>query len=266
VSVRADPGSNLPADPTDPASAADPTDPTDPTDPASATDPTDPTDSADTASTATPTPARPRRRQPKTIERFDTVERIVHWVTAVLMLELLATGTILYIPSIALAVGHRGIIETLHVYSGLGLLVPLIVGVLGPWRGRLLADLRRFDRWTKADWDWFHLPQHRAGVPRGKFNGGQKAEAAFVGAGMVVMLVTGTLMRFAPASWINWQQGATLVHDVGFIAIGVGVAGHIYYALSRPEQLKAMLSGKILRSWATKNAPAWVEEVDEDKP
>jgi formate dehydrogenase subunit gamma len=235
VSIRADPGSNPPADPTD---SADPT----------------------------ATHKAPSRRQPKMIDRFDAVERIVHWTTAVLMLELLATGTILYIPSVALAVGHRGIVETLHIYSGLGLLVPLIVGVLGPWRGRLLADLRRFDRWTKADWDWFHRPQHRAGIPRGKFNGGQKAEAAFVGAGMVVMLVTGTLMRFAPASWINWQQGATLVHDVGFLAIGVGVAGHIYYALSRPEQLKSMLSGKIPRSWARKHAPAWMEEVDEGQP
>jgi formate dehydrogenase subunit gamma len=96
----------------------------------------------------------------------------------------------------------------------------------------------------------------------GKFNGGQKAEAAFVGGGMVVMLVTGVLMRFAPASWINWQQGATLVHDVGFFAIGIGVAGHIFYALSRPEQMKSMVSGFIPRAWAVKNTPAWVAEVE----
>jgi cytochrome b subunit of formate dehydrogenase len=76
------------------------------------------------------------------------------------------------------------------------------------------------------------------------------------------MLATGVLMRFAPASWINWQQGATLVHDVGFFAIGLGIAGHVYYAVSRPEQLKAMLSGVIPRAWAVKNTPAWVAEVD----
>jgi formate dehydrogenase subunit gamma len=178
------------------------------------------------------------------------------------MLELIATGAILYLPTLALAVGHRGFIETLHVYSGIGLVVPLIVGVVGPWRENLLADLRRFDRWTPADWDWFHRKERRSGARVGKFNGGQKAEAIFVGAGMMVMLVTGVLMRFAPASWINWQQGATLVHDVGFFAIGIGVAGHIYYALSRPEQLKAMLTGSIPRAWAVKHMPAWVDEVD----
>jgi formate dehydrogenase subunit gamma len=196
------------------------------------------------------------------IERFDRVERAVHWTTAILMLELIATGAILYLPTLALAVGHRGFIETLHVYSGIALVVPIIVGVAGPWRAALVADLRRFDRWTKADWDWFHRKQRRSASPTGKFNGGQKAEAAFVGGGMIVMLVTGVLMRFAPASWINWQQGATLVHDVGFFAIGLGVAGHIYYALSRPEQLKSMMTGVIPRAWAVKNTPAWVEEVD----
>jgi formate dehydrogenase subunit gamma len=198
------------------------------------------------------------------IERFDKVERAVHWSTAILMLELIVTGAILYLPTLALAVGHRGFIETLHVYSGIALVVPITVGVAGPWREKLVADLRRFDRWTKADWDWFHRKERRSGAPAGKFNGGQKAEAAFVGGGIIVMLATGVLMRFAPASWINWQQGATLVHDVGFFAIGVGVAGHIYYALSRPEQLKSMLSGTIPRAWATKNTPAWVAEVDAD--
>jgi formate dehydrogenase subunit gamma len=126
--------------------------------------------------------------------------------------------------------------------------------------------LRRFDRWTTADWDWFHRTERRSKLPQGKFNGGQKAEAIFVGGGMAVMLVTGVIMRFSPASWINWQQGATLVHDVGFIAIGIGIIGHIYYAFSRPEQLRAMITGFIPRSWAMKHNPAWVKEADEGTP
>jgi formate dehydrogenase subunit gamma len=215
-----------------------------------------------TAPAATPPAANRRNRRHAALERFDRVERLVHWSTAILMLELIVTGAILYLPTLALAVGHRGFVETLHVFSGIGLVVPLIIGVAGPWRKKLVADLRRFDRWTAADWDWFHRKERRSGAPVGKFNGGQKAEAAFVGGGMIVMLVTGVLMRFAPASWINWQQGATLVHDVGFFAIGIGIAGHIYYAFGRPEQLKAMLSGSIPRAWAVKNAPAWVDEVD----
>jgi len=188
----------------------------------------------------------------------------VHWSTAILMLELLVTGTILYIPSIMLRVGHRALVENIHVYSGLALLMPLIVGVLGPWRAHLVADLRRFDRWTRADWDWFHRKERRSALPAGKFNGGQKAEASLFGGSMVVMLVTGVLMRFAPSSWITWQQGATLVHDVGFLAVAVAVIGHIYMAMSRPEQLKSMISGYIYREGAGRNNAAWVDEVDSE--
>jgi formate dehydrogenase subunit gamma len=215
-------------------------------------------------------PAEPagtaKRHGAGTVERFDKVERFVHWSTAVLMLELLATGAILYIPALALMVGNRSVVENLHVYSGLALLVPLAIGVAGPWRGRLLTDLRRFDRWNRADWDWFRPRKRRSGVPAGKFNGGQKAEAILLGGGMVAMLVTGVLMRFAPATWINFQQGATLVHDVGFILILLAVLGHIYFALSRPEQLKSMFTGKVPRSWAGRHAPKWLEEADEGNP
>ena len=59
---------------------------------------------------------------------------------------------------------------------------------------------------------------------------------------MVVMLATGRPHALrAGLSWIKWQQGATLVHDIGFIAIGIAVLGHLYYALNSPEQLKSML-------------------------
>lgn len=218
------------------------------------------------ATTSTTSTTAERRRQSTAVSRFDGVERAVHWTTALLMIELLVTGAILRLPEIAVHVGHRALVENIHVYSGLGLLVPLIVGVLGPWRKRLVGDLRRFDRWSRADWDWFHRKAKRSGLPAGKFNGGQKAEAAFVLGAMIVMLATGVVMRFAPLSWDKWQQGATLVHDIGFILIGIGVLGHIYYALNSPEQLKSMLTGRISRAWARKHTPAWLEEVDEGNP
>ncbi|MHB1508389.1 MAG: cytochrome b/b6 domain-containing protein [Acidimicrobiales bacterium] len=206
------------------------------------------------------------RGQDHWLDRFDLVERAVHWTTALLMLELLATGAILYIPSLSIAVGHRAVVASIHVFGGIALLVPVAIGVAGPWRGRLLRDLRRLDSWSAADWEWFRRPRRRLGLARGKFNGGQKAEAAFVAGGMIVMLASGTIMRFAPASLIDWQQGATLVHDCGFVAIGIGLAVHIYYGLTRPEQLRSMLTGRIPRSWAAKNAPAWDEEAESGQP
>jgi formate dehydrogenase subunit gamma len=196
------------------------------------------------------------------LARFDLVERLVHWSTAVMMLTLIVTGAILYLPALALRVGHRGLIENIHVITGLSLLGPLVLGVVGPWRKRLIKDLRRFDRWGASDFDWFKSGARRSGLPRDKFNGGQKIEAAFLGAAMVAALVTGVIMRFAPSSWITWATGATLVHDALFFAIAAAVIAHISFALSRPDQLVSMVNGRISRAWAKEHAGAWLSEVE----
>lgn len=199
---------------------------------------------------------------PTELERFDLVERLVHWSTAVMMLTLIVTGAILYLPSLALSVGHRGLIENIHVITGLALLGPLVLGIAGPWRKRLIKDLRRFDRWGPSDFDWFKSPARRSGLPRDKFNGGQKIEASFLGAAMVAALATGVIMRFAPSSWVTWATGATLVHDALFYAIVVAVIGHVAFALSRPDQLASMFNGRIPRAWAKLHAGAWLSESE----
>src|ERR1017187_10734073 len=51
------------------------------------------------------------------LARFDLVERLVHWSTAIMMLTLIVTGAILYLPSLALRVGHRGLVENIHVIT-----------------------------------------------------------------------------------------------------------------------------------------------------
>ena len=196
------------------------------------------------------------------LARFDLVERLVHWSTAIIMLTLIVTGAILYLPALALRIGHRGLIEDIHVITGLCLLGPLVLGLVGPWRKRLIADLRRFDRWGAPDFDWFKSRARGSGLARDKFNGGQKIEAAFLGAAMAAALVTGVIMRFAPSSWITWATGATLVHDTLFFAITVAVLAHVAFALSRPDQLVSMFNGRISRSWARVHAGAWLSEVE----
>ncbi len=196
------------------------------------------------------------------LARFDLVERLVHWSTAVMMLILIVTGAVLYLPALALRVGHRSLVENIHVITGLCLLGPLLLGLAGPWRKRLLRDLRRLDRWRASDFDWFKASPRRSGLPRDKFNGGQKIEASFLGAAMAAALVTGVIMRYAPSSWITWATGATLVHDALFFAIVLAVIAHIAFALSKPEQLIAMFNGRISRAWAKAHAEAWLTEVE----
>ncbi len=179
-----------------------------------------------------------------------------------MMLILIVTGSILYLPLFALHVGHRGLVENIHVITGLCLLGPLVLGLIGPWRTQLLADLRRFDRWRPSDFDWFRTMTRRRGLAGDKFNGGQKIEAAFLGAAMLAALVTGVIMRFAPSSWITWATGATLVHDALFFGIVLAVLAHIAFALSKPDQFISMFNGRISRAWAKTHATAWLSEIE----
>jgi len=179
-----------------------------------------------------------------------------------MMLTLILTGASLYFPALSIRVGHRGLVENIHVITGLCLLGPVVLGLAGPWRKGLLMDLRRFDRWGSSDFDWFRSLSRRKGLARDKFNGGQKIEADFLGAAMLATLVTGVIMRFAPSSWITWATGATLVHEVLFFGITAAVLAHIAFALSRPQQLASMFSGRISRAWARVHAAAWLSEIE----
>jgi formate dehydrogenase subunit gamma len=201
------------------------------------------------------------RGESKEVSRFDLNERIVHWTTALLLLTLIVTGTILYIPSLMLKVGHRATVVNIHVITGLALVAPLVLGLAGPWRARLAKDLQRMDRWKRADFAYFRR-ESRATALSGKFNGGQKLSSAIFGGGMIVMIATGIVMRWSPPFPNDWASGATLVHDTIYLVLTVLVLGHVSMALSRPEQLRSMFTGRISRSWAERHAPAWLDGSD----
>lgn len=194
--------------------------------------------------------ARVDSREESTAVRFDTVERIVHWLFAGIVLVLLGTGTILYIPALALAVGDRGFVESLHIYVGLALPVPLLIGLAGPWRRVMAADLRRLNRWEPGEWRWFRRSRPDESRPLlGKFNPGQKLNAALLGGALLVMLGTGIVMRWSPKPFpLFAATGATFVHDSGFLLIAILVLGHVAMALAHPGALKSMLTGRTPRS------------------
>lgn len=195
------------------------------------------------------------------VVRFDLTERLVHWTTALLLLVLLATGTILYVPSLMLDVGHRATIVNIHVITGLALLAPVLIGLVVPWRGGLVADLRRLDRFGRDDAGWYRSPARHAG----KFNGGQKRVAGLLGGGMVAMLLTGVVMRWSPPFPNEWARGATLVHDVVYFVLFAVVAAHLAVALSRPVQLTSMFTGRVPRAWAERH-PDWLSGRDLREP
>jgi formate dehydrogenase subunit gamma len=199
------------------------------------------------------------RPAPARLVRFSRVERLVHQSVAVLMLFTIATAAILYNGFLAVPVGHRRIVKLIHVYSGFALLVPIVIGVVS---AAYRADLRRLNRFSPADWQWLRSRTRRDGsIPVGKFNAGQKLNAALSTGGIVVMLLTGTVMYFPDAVRLSWRTGASFVHDWFALAIGLLVFGHITYAMRDRESRRGMRTGRVSTRWARAHHPEWAVEL-----
>ncbi|HET9125050.1 MAG TPA: cytochrome b/b6 domain-containing protein [Solirubrobacteraceae bacterium] len=220
------------------------------------------------------TRARPGRPGQRVLLRFDRVERTVHWVNASLFLVLLLTGAALYFTPLIALVGRRRLIEQVHLYAGLALPLPVLLALAGSWGRGLRRDVSRINVWTEADLQWLRglvdAASGRGQValrPRlGKFNAGQKLNAAFVVGGGLVMLGTGALLHWYIPFPVAWRAGATFVHNWLAVGFALLIAGHITLALADREALRAMFGGRVSRTWAARHAPAWLEESAEQQP
>jgi formate dehydrogenase subunit gamma len=200
-----------------------------------------------------------------TIQRFDRVERAVHWANAVVFFTLLATGATLYLGELSALVGHRVLVKYVHVFSGLLLPVPILLGVITRHGAALRDDLRRLNRWSEAERIWWS-PTQRRRLRLGKFNRGQKANAAFVGGAYTIMMLTGLVMwQFDPFP-DAWREGATFTHDVFAWGLGIAAFLHVVIALNNPVARHAMWQGDVPATWARRNRPAWFDELARATP
>jgi formate dehydrogenase subunit gamma len=195
------------------------------------------------------------------IQRFTRAERALHWATAVAVLVCAITGLILYVGPLTALVGRRTLVRDTHVVAGLAMPVPLVAAYAGRWRAALRADIRRLGRWTRADRRWLWSRGREATEAVGKFNAGQKANAAFIAGMIPIMVATGSIMRWNEPFDITYRTGATFVHDWTAIATWFVVAGHIAFALSDAGSLRGMLTGRVTRRWAQDHHPRWAAEV-----
>lgn len=201
---------------------------------------------------------------PGDVHRFDRVTRWVHWTTAALFACCLVTALALYIGPIATAVGRRPLVSALHVYSGLALPLPILLGLLAR---AFRANLRTLDRFHKHDWQWLRSRRNRLShLPVGKFNAGQKLNAAFTAGAILVLLGTG-LMLWYPDPWpVYLRTGATFVHDWLALAFVIVVAGHLWFASRDPEARRGMRTGAVSKDWAWLHHPGWAAQPREPEP
>jgi formate dehydrogenase subunit gamma len=191
--------------------------------------------------------------------RFDRTERIVHWVNATGFIVLILTGASLKLAGLSTVVGNRHMVKEIHVWTGLLLPIPLLLALAVPAGRMLRADFKRFNRWSRDDRRWFRRST-RGRLQLGKFNPGQKLNAVFIGAALVVQLMTGAIMYWFKPFPDSWRTGATFVHDSTWLVLIVVIIGHIIFALRDPDSMRSMLKGWVPQSWARRERPVWWAE------
>ena len=197
---------------------------------------------------------RPYRR------RFSKTERTLHWANAAFFFFLLATGLILYLPSLSVAVGRRMIVQDVHFWSGIAWVSVLAaIVVLGDRRG-IVATAREVDRFDRDDLRWLAGKQP---APQGRLNAGQKVNAALTAAFTLLFLVSGLLLWFGERD-TSWRFASTVVLHDGLMYVSLALLlGHLYLAVINPSTrhaLRGITTGSVSEEWAATHHPKWTPE------
>ena len=194
------------------------------------------------------------------VRRFSRMERLLHWVNALGFFFLLATGLILYLPSLSVLVSRRQLIQSLHFWSGVGWLGALVaILVLGGRRMlRMARELESFDR---DDLRWLRGRK----APQGRFNAGQKINAALTAAFTILFGVSGLLLWFGEQDTRLRFVSTVILHDgLMYIALAL-LVGHHYLALIHPSTrhaLRGMTLGTVSEDWARRHHSKWKPESE----
>jgi formate dehydrogenase subunit gamma len=196
--------------------------------------------------------------KPGYVRRFSPVERLLHWVNAAGFFFLLATGLILYLPRLSMLVSRRQLIQSIHFWGGVGWLAALAVVVVLGGR-RLLATARELDTFDSDDLRWLR----GRGGPQGRFNAGQKINAAITAAFTILFGVSGLLLWFGEQDTRFRFASTVILHD-GLMYISLFlVVGHLYLTLIHPatrHSLRGMTLGNVRADWATRHHAKWKPE------
>ncbi|HVE49974.1 MAG TPA: formate dehydrogenase subunit gamma [Casimicrobiaceae bacterium] len=200
------------------------------------------------------------------IERFNVVERVVHWTVAITFVLLGITGLILTFGKTVLLplIGYTLfawlaiLAKNLHNFVGPVLVIALPIMIV----------IFMYENVPRAyDWIWIkkfggYLSNEH--VPAGKANAGQKIlfwlMVVVIG---LTLCVTGLILDFPNFNQTRQtMQWANSIHMIAGIIGVVLVAGHIYLGtIGMKGAYDAMRHGYVDETWAREHHEYWYNEV-----
>ncbi len=198
------------------------------------------------------------------VKRYEPMERLNHWITAITFLMLAFSGLALFHPALFWFTQFFGgpvWTRILHPFIGLVMFVSFMLLAWKFWRHNLLSKNDRV--WLTRIMDVVKNREDR--LPEvDRYNAGQKLLFWTMIGTIPVLLLTGIVI------WRPWFAGyfpidavrvAVLAHAVCAFIIIAGIIVHIYAAFWVRGTLEAMVRGTVTRAWAAKHHPGWYKRV-----
>ena len=194
------------------------------------------------------------------VRRFTRSELAAHWVVALSVLAMIATGL-----ALGIGVAHDAVFPV-HVGSVFALAAGLVLVAAAGNRRALRSTARELRSLDGDDRRWLvwapRAALRRGGDPPpiGRFNAGQKANAILVSLFLVTVTGSGLYLWARVHGIVANSNIDGAVHNLSAIAIIALVCGHLYMAVLNPGTrgaLAGIVTGRVDAEWATEHHPAW---------
>lgn len=193
------------------------------------------------------------------VPRFSRTERTLHWIHASAFFILLASGLVLYLPSLSTVVGRRPLLKNIHVYTAVAWAILMVLTFALGDRDGVRETARELNLFDEDDRLW--LRRHPR--PQGRFNAGQKLNTAVTASFAVLFFVSGALLWLGERDSTFRFASTIMLHDVLTYVSIVIVTGHLYLAVIYPatrESLRGITTGSVRYEWARRHHPKWLAE------
>jgi formate dehydrogenase subunit gamma len=180
----------------------------------------------------------------------------VHWIHAAAFFVLLGTGLVLYVPRLSEAVGRRPEVKAVHIYTAIAWVVALALVVTLGDRASLRRTAQELDLFDRDDLLWLQ----RIPRPQGRFNAGQKLNAALTAAFALLFAASGFLLWLGERDNDYRFASTILLHDGLMYVSLVLLVGHLYLAVIHPatrHSLRGITTGSVRRDWAERHHAKW---------
>jgi formate dehydrogenase subunit gamma len=202
-------------------------------------------------------------RPANAIDRYNYLERVVHWMLAIFFFAAGLSGLAFFHPSmfwLTSLFGGGPWTRILHPWLGLGMFV------FFTWLAMRVLGHNTID---KDDVEWLkHAHEVMAGheekaPPAGKYNAGQKVLFWLLLLCMLGLLGSGLCFwrPYANSLPIWLIRFASLFHAICATGLIMLVIGHIYMSFWTKQSVRAMVQGWVTPVWAKSNHPKWYAEV-----